>query len=90
MTHKDFVLKALIDHLVEPINTSLENEFIIDKEWLLEMDCDGANVATISQFPRTGKWKLIVFSKSQEESTDKMISDIKEKIMRAINELQAA
>ncbi|MCR5517770.1 MAG: hypothetical protein K6F17_04285 [Lachnospiraceae bacterium] len=90
MSNKYIVLKALMDHRVEPINTPLGNEFIIDKEWLLEMDYDGAFAAIISRYPRNNERILVVFSKKQDEYMDEMISDIKQKIMTAINELQAA
>lgn len=48
MSNKDLVLKALMDHKVELVNTSIGNEFIIDIEWFFEMDYDGAFAATIS------------------------------------------
>lgn len=54
------------------------------------MDCDGAFAATISRYPRTTERKLVVFSKKQEDYLDKMIMNIKEMIMNAISELQAA
>lgn len=54
------------------------------------MDCDGAFAATISRYPRTIERKLVVFSKKQEDYLDKMIMNIKEMIMNAISELQAA
>lgn len=79
-----------MDHKVEAINIPLGNVFIIDGEWLIEMDCDGAFAATISRYPRTTERKLVVFSKKQEDYLDKMIMNIKEMIMNAISELQEA
>lgn len=90
MSNKEIVLKALMGHKVEIINSPLGNEFVLDDEWLVEMDYDGAFAATIFQRPKSYKKKLVVFTKKQDEYLNEMLLDVKKKIMNAIGELQAA
>lgn len=89
MSNKEIILKALEDHKLEMVETPLGNEFILDEKWLVELDYDGAFAATIFCLPKTNKQKLVVFSKRQDDM-EKILLDIKEKVINAIGEIQVA
>lgn len=90
MSYKELVVRALQNHSIKTIDSPLDNEFILDDEWHVEMDRDGAFAATISHIsrPRYSEKNhlLIVFSKN--ENSKQAMEEIKGKIESAIIDLR--
>ena len=83
---------AFKHHKLDSINSPLGNEFILDDEWLLEIDPDGGFAITVSHFPReAGTYgnthKLVVISTKKQNHLLETCNEIEDKVMKAIIEL---
>ncbi len=91
MIYKDLVVRSLKNHKVTSIESPLGNEFILDDEWHMEMDCDGAFAMTISRCPQTGemtrKKAFIVFSATGVDD-EKTLEEIARRIENEISKLR--
>lgn len=93
MSYVQYVKDTLSDRKSEDVNTPLNNTFILDGKWLVEMDCDGAFAATVSQLNAVGSYQethvQIVFSGRCDELEGEMIkSDMQTQIDNAIATLK--
>ena len=93
MQTKQIVINALLSEQqkITDIDTPLDNEFVLDDHWLIEMDCDGAFAATVSEKNKPLKeydetYKIVVFRQMnrESESVDQSNADICLKIMDVI------
>ena len=91
MSYKEIILNALVSHKVETIDVPLCNEFILDDEWHIEMDRDGAFAMTISRNSQTGEMTrekaFIVFSATGVDD-EKFLEEIARKIENEISKLR--
>lgn len=92
MTYRDLVVRSLKDHKVTPIDSPLGNEFVLDDEWHVEMDRDGAFALTITYLSdsrnKSHNKGFIVLSSSNDESGEQMLNYISERIEAEINKLR--
>ena len=88
MSNKEVVLNALKGYKVEMINTPLDNEFVLDGKWLVEMDRDGAFAAVVSCLGATGPYNethtQVVFSSDYNESPNGQAESITKQLNKAI------
>ena len=93
MNSTDIISDALVDHKISRRKTPLNNELVLDEEWLIEVDSDGAMAATISHIPEVagnykGTHRLVVFSSYQNDAEEDSCLRIREEILKVIDEIK--
>ena len=90
MNSTDIISDALVDHKIRRRKTPLNNELVLDDEWLIEVDSDWAMAVTISHIPEVaGSYKdthrLVVFSSYQNAAEEDSYLRIREEMLKVID-----